>query len=83
MRKLAEESTSYEQVLDELRRSLALQYIKDLGISLSQIAWLVGYGGSTSFTHAFARWTGRSPSAARNEEQLPPPGKTPRSSHRH
>jgi AraC-like DNA-binding protein len=66
-RKLAEESTSYEQVLDQLRLSLALQYIKDLGISLSQIAWLLGYGESTSFSHAFTRWTGFSPSAARNK----------------
>jgi AraC-like DNA-binding protein len=81
-RKLAEESTSYEQVLDELRLSLALQYIKDRSISLSKIAWLLGYAGSTSFTHAFTRWTGRSPSAARNEEQLPTPSKTPRYSRR-
>jgi AraC-like DNA-binding protein len=75
-RKLAEESTSYEQVLDHLRLSLALQYIKDRGISLSQIAWLLGYGESTSFNHAFVRWTGHSPTAARNEEQqLPAPRK--------
>jgi AraC-like DNA-binding protein len=75
-RKLAEESTSYEHVLDQLRRSLALQYIKDPGISLSQMAWLLGYGESTSFNHAFVRWTGHSPTAARNEEhQLPVPRK--------
>ena len=65
VRKLAEESTNYEDVLDELRRSLALQYIQERGISLSQIAWLLGYGGSTSFTRAFVRWTGFSPSAMR------------------
>jgi AraC-like DNA-binding protein len=38
---------------------------------VSQIAWLLGYEGSTSFSHAFVRWTGRSPSAVRKEEQLP------------
>jgi AraC-like DNA-binding protein len=54
-----------------LRRSLALQYIKAPSISVSQIAWLLGYEGSTSFNHAFARWAGRSPSAVRKEEQLP------------
>jgi AraC-like DNA-binding protein len=55
----------------ELRRSLALQDIKDPGISLSQIAWLLGYEGSTSFNHAFLRWTGRPPSALRSEKRLP------------
>jgi AraC-like DNA-binding protein len=68
-RRLADESTSYEEVVDQLRRSLALQYIRDEGISFSQIAWLLGYEGSTSFNHAFLRWTGRSPSAARKDKR--------------
>jgi AraC-like DNA-binding protein len=72
-RKLADEGASYEQVVDQLRRSLALEYVKEGGLSLSQKAWLVGYEGSTSFNHAFRRWTGRSPSEARNEKRLPPP----------
>jgi AraC-like DNA-binding protein len=72
-RKLADEGTTYEEVLDQLRQSLALQYIKEQGVSLSQIAWLLGYGGSTSFNHAFRRWTGRSPSVARNEKLLSAP----------
>jgi AraC-like DNA-binding protein len=70
-RKLADEGTAYEQVLDQLRQSLALLYIKEPGVSLSQVAWLLGYEGSTSFNHAFKRWTGRSPSVARNERLLP------------
>ncbi len=64
-RRLAVEGTTYEQVVDQLRRSLALQYLQDPGMSLSQIAWLLGYERSTSFNHAFKRWTGRSPSMAR------------------
>jgi AraC-like DNA-binding protein len=65
--RLAEEDTSYDEVVDRLRRSLALQYIKEPSISLGQIAWLLGYGEPTSFSHAFARWTGKSPSEARSE----------------
>jgi AraC-like DNA-binding protein len=72
-RRLADEGTTYAEVVDQLRRSLALQYLKDPSMSLSQIAWLLGYEGSTSFNHAFKRWTGRSPSVARNEKQLPAP----------
>jgi AraC-like DNA-binding protein len=71
-RRLADEGTTYEEVLDQLRRSLGLQYLKEPSISLSQIAWLLGYGGSTSFNHAFRRWTGRSPSAMRGEKKHPP-----------
>jgi AraC-like DNA-binding protein len=70
-RKLADEGTAYDQVLDQLRQSLALQYIKEQGVSLSQIAWLLGYEGSASFNHAFRRWTGRSPSVVRSEKLLP------------
>ena len=73
-RRLTDEHTSYEEVLDQLRRSLALQYIKEPSLSLSLIAWLLGYEGSSSFNHASFRWTGHSPSAARNEKQLRAPG---------
>jgi AraC-like DNA-binding protein len=72
-RKLAAEGTSYEELIDQLRRSLAFQYINAPSISVSQIAWLLGYEGSASFNHAFVRWTGRSPSSIRKREQLPAP----------
>ena len=72
-RRLADEATTFENVVDELRRSLALQYIKEPGMSLSQITWLLGYEGSTSFNHAFKRWTGRSPSVVRKGKPLPAP----------
>ncbi len=66
-RRLDDEGVTYADVMDNLRRSLALQYLKDPTVSLSQIAWLLGYKGTTSFNHAFKRWTGRSPSALRQE----------------
>jgi AraC-like DNA-binding protein len=71
-RKLADEGTTYDEVVDQLRRSLALQYLKEPGMSVSQIAWLLGYEGSTSFNHAFRRWTGQSPSTARGQKLLSP-----------
>ena len=74
-RKLACEGTTFEDVVDELRRSLALQYIRTPSISLSQIAWLLGYEGSNSFNHAFRRWTGGPPSVARVERLLPAPAR--------
>jgi AraC-like DNA-binding protein len=66
-RRLADKGLTYAELVDDLRQSLALQYLKDPSMSLSQIAWLLGYEETTSFNHAFRRWTGRSPSALRQE----------------
>jgi DNA-binding NarL/FixJ family response regulator len=70
MRRLADEGTTYAEVADQLRRSLALEYVKEPGLPLSQMAYLLGYQEPTSFNHAFKRWTGRSPSMARNERPV-------------
>jgi AraC-like DNA-binding protein len=70
-RRLAVQETTYEEVVDQLRCSLALQHLKDPGMSLSQIAWQLGYEQSPSFHHAFRRWTGRSPSEVRKRKWLP------------
>ena len=72
-RRLADEGATYEEVVDQLRRSLALQYVKEPSISLSQVAYLLGYEGSTALNHAFRRWTGRSPSEVRNQGLLSAP----------
>jgi AraC-like DNA-binding protein len=76
--KLGEEDTAYEKVVDRLRHSLALQYIKEPSLSAPQIAWLLGYEGPTSFNHAFARWTGRSASEARSDNQRSSDPRTPK-----
>ena len=68
-------SVSRSKVVDRLRQSLALQYIKEPSVSVAQIAWLLGYERPTSFNHAFARWTGRSASGARDENQSRNDGK--------
>jgi AraC-like DNA-binding protein len=70
-RRLSEEGTTFAEVIDQLRRSLAAQYLNESSFTLSQIGWLLGYEDPTSFNHAFKRWTGRSPSAARNQARLP------------
>ncbi|MGO9357332.1 MAG: AraC family transcriptional regulator ligand-binding domain-containing protein [Xanthobacteraceae bacterium] len=64
-RRLAEEKTSYAILLDQLRRDLAMRYLEDMDLKLSQIAWLLGYTEVSSFNHAFRRWTGTSPKATR------------------
>ncbi len=69
-RRLADGGTTYGEVVDQLRSSLATQYLKDPEMSLGQIAWQRGYEGSASFNHAFKRWTGRPPCSHRNRKPL-------------
>ncbi len=75
-RRLSAEGTTFVEVVDQLRRSLALESLKNSHYTTAQISWLLGYESSTSFNHAFKRWTGRSPSAVRKKERLPAPGST-------
>ena len=70
-RHLAQEGTSFGEVLDRLRHRLALRYLEDPHTSLQQIAWLLGYSEIGAFNHAFKRWTGTSPGRARNLPALP------------
>jgi AraC-like DNA-binding protein len=64
-RYLTAEGSAFTEIMDELRHTLALQYLKEPNLPLAEIAWLLGYGTGTSFTHAFRRWAGRPPSAIR------------------
>lgn len=64
-RKLKAEGVTFEQVLDELRRSMALHYLGQNGISVSETAYLVGFSDAASFSRAFKRWTGSSPGKIR------------------
>jgi AraC-like DNA-binding protein len=60
-RRLAEDGLTYKGILDEVRRRLALQYLKDRRINPKQAAYLLGYSEVPAFYHAFRRWTGSSP----------------------
>jgi AraC-like DNA-binding protein len=70
-RQLAQEGTTFGEVLDQLRNRLALQYLEDEHVSLQQAAWLLGYSESAAFNHAFKRWTGISPGQARRARSMP------------
>lgn len=70
-RRLGELDRSYQQVLDEVRRASAERYLRDTDTSLTQIAFLLGYGEQSSFHNAFKRWTRQSPGAWRRQRQRP------------
>jgi len=60
-RHLAEEHTTFSEMLGEIRRDLSLRYLKDESLSISQIAWLLGFQDLGAFSHAFKRWHGTAP----------------------
>ena len=68
-RQLAAEGLSFSGVLDALRADLALRYLREPSLTISQIAWLLGFQDVSAFTHAFRRWTGMSPTRVRATEQ--------------
>jgi AraC-like DNA-binding protein len=61
-RKLAEAHTTYLELVDEVRKDLALRYIEDPRRSVTDITFSLGFSQPSAFTRAFKRWTGRSPS---------------------
>jgi AraC-like DNA-binding protein len=64
-RRLAAENLTFSGILDELRADLARHHLRDTGLSISQIAWLLGFQEVGAFTHAFKRWTGQTPTDRR------------------
>jgi AraC-like DNA-binding protein len=60
-RRLGELGVSFAQILDELRHDLALRYLRDPNLSLSQIAFLLGYSELSALSHAFRRWSRTTP----------------------
>ena len=64
-RRLAAESLTFSDVLENLKVDLARRYLAENGLSISQVAWLLGYQEVSSLTHAFKRWTGKTPRQAR------------------
>ena len=72
-RTIAREGLSFSEILDDVRRRFARQYLADERVSLQQIAWLLGYSEPGAFNHAFRRWFGTSPSEARKQ----PPNELP------
>jgi AraC-like DNA-binding protein len=69
-RRLADEGLSFAAVLEAMRRELALRYLEDAKLSISQVAWLLGFQEAGAFTHAFRRWAGQTPSEMRRSELL-------------
>ncbi len=68
-RRLAEQQTSFSDVRDEVRRSLAESYLAERSLGIEEIAFLLDFADERAFRRSFQRWTGKSP--ARFRADLP------------
>jgi AraC-like DNA-binding protein len=72
-RRLGSEGLTFTGILSELRCDLAKRYLREEDLPISKIAWLLGYQDVGGFTHAFKRWTGKTPREARGQENVARP----------
>ncbi|MGD1236824.1 AraC family transcriptional regulator [Mycobacterium seoulense] len=69
-RRLAEENTSFRDLVEEVHRVLAEELLATGALSVDDVALRLGYAEATSFIAAFKRWTGTTP--ARYQRSVAP-----------
>lgn len=60
-RRLQDESVTFQQLADSVRKSLALYYLQSRKYQLKEISHILGYNELSAFSRAFKRWTGKTP----------------------
>jgi len=68
-RRLQEEGSSFQRVLEEARHQLARHYLNNSVLELNEAAYLLGYNDSNSFVRAFRSWEGIPPARWREEQR--------------
>lgn len=64
-RRLQDSGTSLRDVVADMRRELALEYVASPHLSIAQIALTLGFADPSAFCRAFRRWTGATPRSFR------------------
>jgi AraC-like DNA-binding protein len=65
-RHLVTESTSYRELVEEVRQTLAHELLTRGRLKMEEVAERLGYADATSFSHAFRRWKGEPPRTLRS-----------------
>jgi AraC-like DNA-binding protein len=71
-RKLAEHGTRYSEVVESVRRPLGERLVAEGRLSITEIAFLLGFADVSGFRAAYKRWTGKSPSRGRSRGSARP-----------
>lgn len=64
-RRLLEEGTSYREILEDVRHTLAVEHMKSGRFGIQEIAYTLGYSDLANFRRAFKRWESMPPSSYR------------------
>ena len=64
-RHISDEGGTFRDLVKQVRIDLSHEYLLDDCLSILEISALVGFNGSSSFSHAFRNWTGMTPTAFR------------------
>jgi AraC-like DNA-binding protein len=68
-RLLVREGTTFEDLVADVRRELALRHVAKTDYTINEVAALVGFSGKAPFHRAFRRWTGETPSSYRRKHR--------------
>lgn len=66
-RRLVSEETSYREILEDVKQTLAISYLTNTEMTIKEISYFLGYEDDRNFSRAFRRWQGMSPSQYRLE----------------
>jgi AraC-like DNA-binding protein len=69
-RRLGALGTSFQELLDDVRRARAIEYLVASELAVEQISTQLGYGDPANFRRAFRRWEGLAPSAYRAQKRV-------------
>lgn len=69
IRRLKRGNTSYQEILEDVRKTLAVDYLLNSATSVNRIAYRLGYQDPSNFGRAFRGWYGVSPGQYRLENQ--------------
>ncbi|EIM94345.1 AraC family transcriptional regulator [Paraburkholderia hospita] len=64
-RRLADDNYSYQTLLNDVRRSLAIEFLENTRLPIDQVAERIGFSDAASFRRSFRKWTGNSPGVYR------------------
>jgi AraC-like DNA-binding protein len=65
-RRLADEGTSFRNILDDVRREFSCALLQDRSLSVADVAFFLEYSEPAAFNRSFRRWTGQTPRAFRS-----------------